>query len=235
MSVDGPAAPATPAAGLTPQPSSSNLRGAALAADATKPVSYLAGSRALDSLAKLIQAIESFFHPSNAGTWSTTLARFLQNVTWEFHKRWLEESKPDCKTPAAWRLTPEIQHEFILIMRTVALLSMFSKDVFSIASSQAALKSLGHMRPDLVMPAILERAYPALETVLETHRTTATLTALSALAGPLISRDIYPAGAKHLVPLLELSLPGLDVNDPTKTVRDRLIVLADAHRCRRAS
>jgi proteasome activator subunit 4 len=34
----------------------------------------------------------------------------------------------------------------------------------------------------------------------------------------MISRSVYPAGAKHLVPLLELCIPGLDVNDPIKTM-----------------
>lgn len=70
--------------------------------------------------------------------------------TWEFLKRWNEEQKADCKTPQAWRLTPDIQREFVLTMRTVALLSMYSKDPISIGSSQAALKSMAHMRPECV-------------------------------------------------------------------------------------
>lgn len=32
---------------------------------------YFAGSRALDTLDKLITCTESFFHPSNSGPWST--------------------------------------------------------------------------------------------------------------------------------------------------------------------
>lgn len=32
---------------------------------------YLAGSKALDSLARLIMSTESFFHPNNAGSWTT--------------------------------------------------------------------------------------------------------------------------------------------------------------------
>ena len=35
-----------------------------------KMKTYLAGSRALDSLAKLIATVESFFHPSNSGAWT---------------------------------------------------------------------------------------------------------------------------------------------------------------------
>ena len=38
---------------------------------------YLAGSRALDSLAKLIATVESFFHPSNSGTWTADVRLYL--------------------------------------------------------------------------------------------------------------------------------------------------------------
>lgn len=36
----------------------------------SKNRTYLAGSKALDSLARLIASTESFFHPSNSGTWT---------------------------------------------------------------------------------------------------------------------------------------------------------------------
>lgn len=38
-----------------------------------KEKTYLAGSKALDALAKLIQATEGFFHPSNYGAWAPHL------------------------------------------------------------------------------------------------------------------------------------------------------------------
>lgn len=34
---------------------------------------YIAGSKALDSLDRLITSTESFFHPSNSGPWSATV------------------------------------------------------------------------------------------------------------------------------------------------------------------
>lgn len=52
----------------------------------------------------------------------------------------------------------------------------------------------------------------------QTHRTTACIGALSSVALPLVSRSNYAAGAKHLLPLLDLCIPGLDVNDPVKTL-----------------
>ncbi|KAK4048054.1 Proteasome activator BLM10 [Microbotryomycetes sp. JL221] len=190
-----------------------------------KDQTYLGGSKALDALGKLIQATESYFHPSNYGAWAPNLGRFLQNVTWEFHRRWMEEQKSDCKTPKAWRLTPNIRLEVVKTMRTVALLSMFSRDPITIACSQQALKIMSLLEPELVFPAILERAFPALEGLLETHRTTAVITALSTTAPALLSRNNYAPGAKHLLPLLELCLPGLDVNDPLKTMSTAMFII----------
>ena len=45
-----------------------------------KVKTYLAGSRALDSLAKLIATVESFFHPSNSGTWTADVRFFLSDT-----------------------------------------------------------------------------------------------------------------------------------------------------------
>jgi proteasome activator subunit 4 len=36
-----------------------------------KAKTYLAGSKALDSLARLIASTEGFFHPSNSGAWTS--------------------------------------------------------------------------------------------------------------------------------------------------------------------
>jgi len=48
----------------------------------------LAGSYALDSLAKFVQATETFFHPSNYGQWSLVLNKFTQYLATEFYRRW---------------------------------------------------------------------------------------------------------------------------------------------------
>lgn len=71
----------------------------------------------------------------------------------------------------------------------------------------------------------MERAYPSLEALTETHRTTAVITALSTVAPHLVSRSKYYAGAKDLLPLLEFSLPGIDMNDPTKTIATCMFII----------
>lgn len=113
--------------------------------------------------------------------------------------------------PQTHRLTPAIKRQFVLIMRTPALLAMFSKDPISMSFAQGALRILALLEPALVMPEILERAYGGLESINETHRTTAVLSTLSGVALPLVCEKMWLGGQKHLLPLLELCLPGIDL------------------------
>ncbi|CED83025.1 Uncharacterized conserved protein [Phaffia rhodozyma] len=179
---------------------------------------YIGGSRAMDALAKFIVTTEGFFHPSNGGSAVVNLTTFIWALSAVFVKRWKAEEKRSCKTPPSRRLTKEIKREFCLSLRTVALLSMFSKFESAMALSHACLRYLSLLEPDLVLQSVLERAYPSLTGLEETHRTPSVLTCLAACAQPLVSRELYYLGGKNLVPLLELCLPGIDLNDSMKTV-----------------
>lgn len=109
------------------------------------------------------------------------------------------------------RLTPAIRRAFVTTLRTPALLAMFAKDPISSTYAQGALRALALLDPHLIMPEILERAYSGLEVVNETHRTTAVLTSLAGVALPLVSEKLWLGGQKHIVPLLELCIPGIDL------------------------
>jgi hypothetical protein len=67
------------------------------------------------------------------------------------------------------------------------------------------------MEPDLILPSILERAVPALETLTETHRTIAIIKGLGAVSMGMVSRSMYYPGAKYIAPVLELLIPGIDL------------------------
>ncbi|KAG0225196.1 hypothetical protein B0O80DRAFT_458867 [Mortierella sp. GBAus27b] len=174
-------------------------------------------SSSLALLADFIQATESFFHPSNSGPWAIDLSSFLRALSWEYLNRLKAEEEPTCKTPQELRLTPELNDKFVEIIRGVAFQMMFSKDQRALAQNNVTLRSLAWIAPKLVIPGILERAYPSLESLTETHRTTSVISALNAIALPLLNRDHYPQGGKHLLPLLHLTVPGVDLNDPAKT------------------
>jgi proteasome activator subunit 4 len=179
---------------------------------------YIGGSRALDSLARLIASTESFFHPSNSGAWTNDLTAFMRYITYEFNKRWYYEQQPDCKTPPDRRLTTKMRRELVKCFRTVTLLAMFSQDSTTVSNVQSCLKSLSAMEPDLILHPILERAIPSLESLVETQRTIAVIKALGAVVPALASRSVYYGGGKHLVSILQLLVPGIDLNDSTKTL-----------------
>lgn len=127
------------------------------------------------------------------------------------------EQEADCSTPMELRLTPELCDNFVDIIKGVAFLSMFSKDQRAVAQTHMALRYLAWISPKLILPGVLERAYPSLESLTETHRTTSVISALGSLAVPLLNPQHYPQGGKHLAPLLHLTVPGVDLNDPVKT------------------
>ncbi|KAF8078288.1 hypothetical protein FPV67DRAFT_1663041 [Lyophyllum atratum] len=179
---------------------------------------YIAGSKAVDSLDRIITSTESFFHPSNFGPWTSTLTAFLNRLAAEFIKRLKEEQQESCKTPVTSRLTPEIRRSFVAILRTPALLAMFSKDPVCASYAQSSLRVMAILEPGMIMPELLERAYGGLEIVNETHRTTAVLNMLAGVALPLVSETTWSGGQRHLIPLLELCIPGIDLNDPSKTM-----------------
>ena len=223
ISKDGPSASKSASASDVPTPSD----GASPRLDGpSKPLTtYPAGSKALDHLAKFIQATESYFHPSNWGMWQIQLSNLVQQIMFEFLKRVKEEERSQCKTPQQYRITDEIKTEIVSILRTVCLLSMFSKDPVTIAASQASLKRMAILAPEMIFPAVLDRAFNSLEALETTHRTNAIITALSTLSPVLTSRQLYRAGGKHLVPLLQLCIPGIDLNDPMKTMSTCMFVL----------
>ncbi|KAF8682453.1 hypothetical protein RHS04_02581 [Rhizoctonia solani] len=189
-------------------------------------IGFVAGSRALDSLDKLITSVESFFHPSNAGQWTLILVSFLQRITYEFNRRWYEETSSKCKIPEKWRLNLQIRRAFVSILKTPALLAIFSKDQIASSFAQGSLKSMIMLEPQLLMPDILERAYSGLESVNETHRTTVVMNSLTGIALPLASSNHWLGGQKHIVPLLELAIPGIDLNDPGKTVCACMLIVS---------
>jgi proteasome activator subunit 4 len=88
---------------------------------------------------------------------------------------------------------------------------MFSKDLVSASLAQVALRGLAVLEPDLIMPQVVERAADGLEVINETHRTTAVLSTLSAVALPLVNEGIWFGGQNHLMMLLDLVLPGIDM------------------------
>jgi proteasome activator subunit 4 len=209
--------------GLHPSSSTDSLADAGRRADASK--TYLAGSKSLEHLAKLIVSCESFFHPSNHGQWTQILAVFIQDLAWQFTARWKAEESSSCKTPPEWRLTSDIRREFVLVLRPVALMSIFAKDGISAGASRSCLRSLSVLEPELIVPAIVERAIPSLTNLEETARTAAVIRTLGDVSWAMVSRHVSKSGPSQIPGILELVLAGIDMNDPQKTTSTVLFLM----------
>lgn len=108
--------------------------------------------------------------------------------------------------------------EFVSIVLEPTLQAVYSRN--GSLDISGALHNLATLRPALVVPPLVERLQSALGSLTEPHRVTAAMSAVAAVARPLLRGpdNGYPAGPTHVVPLLMAVLPGLDPNDIKKTL-----------------
>lgn len=129
-----------------------------------------------------------------------------------FEKQW------ENQTPAALKLRDEDITEFVNIVLEPTLQAVYSRS--GAIDISGALHNLATLRPALVVPPLVERLQTALGSLTEPHRVTAAMSAVAAVARPLLRGpdNGYPEGPTHVVPLLLAILPGLDPNDIKKTL-----------------
>ncbi|KAK1171117.1 proteasome activator complex subunit 4-like [Acipenser oxyrinchus oxyrinchus] len=170
-------------------------------------------------LSGLFNSITSFFHPSNNGRWLMKLMKLVQrlpaSVVRRLHRERYKKQTWLTPVPDSHKLTDQDITDFVESMKQPVLLAMFSK-TGSLDAAQA-LQNLALMRPELVIPPLLEKTYPAMETLTEPHQLTATLSCVIGVARSLVSGGKrFPEGPKHMLPLLMRALPGVDPNDFSK-------------------
>ena len=179
------------------------------------PACLEAESSVLSQLEGLIQAVETFFHPSNLGTWTRTLAQLVYYLADFFVMRWNREQSGELDIPPERRLTEPLKHRFVLCLRDVIFMGIYAKSSVAVTFSLSTLQSLAYLEPNLILPGALQRIYPSLQGLVEVHRTDSSLRALQALSRIIARTKGYRC---HLTTLLWLSLPGIDANDLEKSL-----------------
>jgi proteasome activator subunit 4 len=167
-------------------------------------------------LSVMVNALENYFHPSNHGAWTPILVQFLHSLTSEFLKRCLYEERDSCVIPVKLRITGDMKREFVSLCSQSAFLAMFGRDSGCVSSAQFSLRNLAWIDGNVLIK-VLDDAYGALEGV-NAHRTVSCIGALGVLTGPLIYPGHYEDGIGHVLGLCEMVLPGIDINDPGKSV-----------------
>ena len=169
----------------------------------------------LARLESLIQAVETFFHPSNVGSWSKMLSQLVYYLADFFVMRWNREKSGELDVPQNRRLNEDIKTVFVQCLREVVFMGIYSKSGTAMNFSLSTLQSLAYLEPNLILPPALQRIYPSMQGLVEVHRTTSSLRALQILARIMVQTPGYRC---HVTTMLGLALPGVDANDLDKTL-----------------
>ncbi|TDZ15375.1 Proteasome activator complex subunit 4 [Colletotrichum orbiculare MAFF 240422] len=168
----------------------------------------------LASLEGLLEAIDTFYHPSNVGSWTTFLGQFTVYLTDIFVSRWNREQSGELDTPEDRRITPALKLRFVAALKEVTYMGLFSKSNRVAHYYYASLQGLAYLEPNLILPGALQRFYPSLQGLVEVHRTTSSLNGLQMIANVMSKTKGFRC---HITALLALALPGIDANDLGKT------------------
>ncbi|KAK0164442.1 hypothetical protein PV328_003071 [Microctonus aethiopoides] len=186
-------------------------------------------------LMNFLKSIETYFHQANGGPWIEKLMDLLTRLAVEFISRLHREryGKRTWKTPIPddYKLTDDDVDAFVKCMMPPTMTAMFGR--ISVNSACRVFQRLATMRPNMVIPEVLERLYSTLDSLTEPHKLIAAMMAVTSVARPMVQgkRNInkgytYNEGPSRVLPLLMSSLPGIDANDLNKSyVTFRLILV----------
>ncbi|KAI9151972.1 Proteasome activator complex subunit 4 [Paramyrothecium foliicola] len=168
----------------------------------------------MSSLEGLMDSIDTFFHPSNQGAWTTLLGQLVLFLTDAFVSRWNREQSGELDCPEERKINDALKRRFVSSLMDVTFMGLFSKSSRVSHCYYSALQGLAYLEPDLILPGALQRFYPSLQGLVEVHRTTSSLNGLQMIANVMSKLKGYRC---HITALLALVLPGIDANDLNKT------------------
>lgn len=180
----------------------------------------------LSNLEGLMESIDTFFHPSNQGAWTEVLSQITFHLVDFFVMRWNREQSGELDTPSDRRINDELKRRFVLSLKEVMFVGLFSKKAKPLNYFFGAFQGLAYLEPHLVLPAALQRFYPSLQGLVEVHRTQSSLCGLQMVANIMSQHKGIRC---HITALLALALPGIDANDLQKTLHTLNFITAVAY------
>ncbi|CAF1508572.1 unnamed protein product, partial [Rotaria magnacalcarata] len=178
------------------------------------------GSSCLQHLQDLFTAIKNFYHPSNSGKFQQDLISFLSKLAQAFVDRVHLERKANpvwyFTPPDAYRLTEQNITDFVNCVKECAFIAIFTKAYLKEAAK--ACQYLSMLRPELIVPPLVEKLFSSIDSMSEPHRFTSIMTCLASLARQIVRQaPHFSQGQTYVLPLLMAVLPGIDSNDFKKT------------------
>ncbi|CAF1134879.1 unnamed protein product [Rotaria sordida] len=178
------------------------------------------GGSCLQYLRDLLMAMKSFYHPSNTGAFQKDLVEFILGLAQNFVDRvHLERTSRPVWSFApleSYRLTEQDITDFVNCVKDYAFISIFNKDYTEEAAKTC--KYLSILRPELIIPSIVEKHFSSIDCMTEPHRFTSIITCLTHIARQIVQQtSAYSQGQIYVLPILMSVLPGIDLNDLEKT------------------
>ena len=180
-------------------------------------------SSTLHHLDIMMNAINSYYHPTSEGRYSDKLVDFLSKLISAFCSR-LHRERYD-ELPPSWIpttspgliLTDDQVGKFCeIVMVAVMDLAMSKRYV---ENARGMLQILSSIRPDMFLPPLISKFYSSLETLTSPHKFTAAAKCLCSVSRILVRPGrLYPSGPTHVIDILFSVLPGIDCNDIKKTM-----------------
>ncbi|RCK67339.1 Proteasome activator BLM10 [Candida viswanathii] len=167
----------------------------------------------------LVNAIESYIHPSNTGDWTRPISKLILALIYQFHKRYNSENEKDGfyhNIPEEFKLSRKVIKEFVSILLPVVKTGIQAKQEKVTNDYISALQMLAFLDPEYVLENTLLDVYESLEGVISTHRVSTALKTIDTLARFIVSTPVYRV---HTTRILLLALPGIDSNDLEKTMQ----------------
>jgi len=162
-------------------------------------------------LESFLLSMDSFCHPSNGGSWSGELNSLCGYLVDAMNKR-LFRVNPYSK------LSDETVTRFSKALWPLVNKLVYSKNFFGALRVQEIVKCLANISPVLIIPDLVVMTEPSLTSLTEPHRTNASIGVLGAVGRKMLDPLACPAGLANMVGLLHAVIPGIDANDPYKTM-----------------
>lgn len=183
----------------------------------------------LDHIKVLINAIQSFVHPSNSGEWSKPISKLILSIVYQFHKRYnmeREKSSGLKNLPSEIKLSDEVVKKFVEIMLGIVRIGLQSKRCSVMEQYLVALEFLAHLDAPQTLNCVLPDIYESLDGVISTHRVVTAMRCMEQLNRYFAATPCFRV---HLPRILSLLLPGIDSNDLVKTTHALNIFAATAN------
>lgn len=230
----GYAAPQSPVERRCPSHLSFLFSGKATVSAACFAIHALSPARpaAMEYLSRLLETARLYFHPSNGGRWTTYLTSFLGHLTGHLVSRLLGERAATqagemgrvvgtrlqaAVAPAEHRLTEADVTALRDILLPLIHQGMLAKSTYLAIQAAQSARDFAVLTPGEVLPPFMDLAAESLDSVSMPHRTAAGLKLLATLSPVFLDVRFFPPGLTALTNALDLTLPGIDPNDPGKT------------------